>query len=161
VIARSIEELHIDCDFERRDAYTYTIDADRIPELQAEAELTRELGLPSRYSLTTPLPYAVAGAVIFNDQAQFQPYAYLAAIARAIVDDGGEVYEDTRATGLDADRDDDMVEVRTEHGRILARDVVIATNIPFVEDGLYTSRTTPIAHAVIAARLDGPGPDGM
>ena len=46
--------------------------------------MARELGLPASYVDELDLPYPVAGAVRFDDQAEFHPVKYVDGIAAAL-----------------------------------------------------------------------------
>ena len=58
--------------------------------------MARELGLPASYVEELDLPFPVAGAVRFDEQAEFHPVRYLDGLAAAL---RGPLYEDTRVTG--------------------------------------------------------------
>ena len=152
-------DLGIDCSFERRAAYTYTLDRGRLDEVRDEAATAAQLGLPARFISDVPLPFATAGAMVFDDQAQFDPYAYVRGVVEAFRRDGGRVLGGVRATGLE-ERDGAQV-LSTTHGEVRARDVIVATNLPFIDDGQYFARAVPRAHMVIAARVPREPVDGM
>jgi glycine/D-amino acid oxidase-like deaminating enzyme len=87
----------IDCGFRRRAAYVYGSDESHRGKLEREADAASQAGLPSTFIETAPLPFVTHGAVRFDDQAEFDPRAYVAGLARMLVDAGGEVFERTRA----------------------------------------------------------------
>src|SRR5215218_3632798 len=74
------EELGIDCDLRRKPNYTYTESAADLDDVRAEALVAGELGLPASYVEELALPFPVAGAVRFEDQAEFHPLRYLEGI---------------------------------------------------------------------------------
>jgi glycine/D-amino acid oxidase-like deaminating enzyme len=154
-IARVFEladELGIDCDLARKPNYTYAEDADDVGELWREASLARELGLPASFVEELDLPFPVAGAVRFEDQAEFHPVKYVDGLAAAL---RGQLYEDTRATGVGSGR------VNTARGpRVSARHVVVATHLSFLDRGLYFARCHPERSYVVAGRSADP-PAGM
>ena len=88
-IDATVAELGIDCDWERRAAYTYVTGDDGVPALKEEAAAARDAGLPASFVTETGLPFPVAGAVRVEDQAQFHPRRYLLAVAQAITAAGG------------------------------------------------------------------------
>ena len=53
----------IDCDFEKKDAYVYSLDSRK--KIEKEAEALVQLGFPASFSDSLPLPFPVAGAVKF------------------------------------------------------------------------------------------------
>ena len=107
----------IDCNFETRDAYVYARSDRR--KIDAELRALETLGYPAAFAEKLPLPFPVAGAVRFAQQAQFHPLKFAAAIAPGL-----RIYEHTpvRAVGGGA--------ARTEHGRIAAERIITATHFP-------------------------------
>ncbi len=149
----------IDCDFARVDSYVYSLDAEELERLQAEASAAASLGLPATYTTDVPLPYDVAGAVRFAGQGQFHPRKYLLALAAQITDAGGVILEQTRALDVD---DDEPCVITTDRGVVRAREVVVATHIPFLDRGLYFARQFPVRDYVVAAPIEATAaPDGI
>lgn len=111
----------IDCDFQERDAYVYSLH-DR-GKLEEEAAALARLGQPVELVGQTELPFPVAGAIRFPDQGQFHPLKFLAAIARGL-----RIYEGTRALAWQPGR------VSTTGGEIRADRVVVATHFPFINN---------------------------
>lgn len=157
-MASFVEELDIDCDFRRADAFSYTEDPDQIEHIHAEVEAAVSLGLPASFAASTGLPFDVAGAVRFANQAMFHPRKYCLGLAASIPGDGSHVYEMTRATDVTSN---DRCEVTTDHGIVRADHVVLATQIPFLDKGGFFARTSPARSYAIAVQLDGSAPDDM
>jgi glycine/D-amino acid oxidase-like deaminating enzyme/nitrite reductase/ring-hydroxylating ferredoxin subunit len=146
------EELGIDCDLRRKPNYTYAESGSDLDELREEVEVARGLGLPASYVEELDLPFPVAGAVRFDDQAEFHPVKYLDGIAAALQ---GPLHEGTMATGVHGGR------VRTAAGATLtAEHVVVATHLPFLDRGLYFARCHPERSYVVAGRTSD-APAGM
>src|ERR687897_2335174 len=70
LIARLVEELGIDCDFERLPAFTYTEDPQRVAAIEEEVEAAQRASLPASFSSEIGLPLPVQGSVRFQHQAQ-------------------------------------------------------------------------------------------
>ena len=70
----------IDCDFEMRDNYVYSL-ADR-KKIEKEIAALNRIGVRAEFSEAKELPVAVAGAVCVKNQAQFHPLKFLYAIAK-------------------------------------------------------------------------------
>ena len=158
-IATLREELGIECDFGRKPNFTYAEDAGDLPSIEAEVEAARAVGLPASYSAELDLPFPVAGAVRFDDQAEFHPLKYLTGLARAFSEAGGALYERTAATTV---REGSPSEVGTEEGHTVRADhVVVATHIPFLDRGLYFARLHPERSYVLAAESAPEQPAGM
>ncbi|MEU7134896.1 FAD-dependent oxidoreductase [Streptomyces sp. NPDC046261] len=148
----------VDCDLERRPAFTYVTDPGACESVRAEAEAAREAGLAASYVEETGLPFAVAGAVRVEDQAQFHPRTYLLALAEDLRERGGRLYEHTRVTGL---AEGAPCRVTTENGCVVtAGDVVVATHYPVFDRALLFTRLSPRRELVLAAAIparDDPG----
>ena len=159
-IATRVREEGIDCDFERLPAYAYADAPGEEEAIREEVRAARRLDLPASYVESPPLPFETSGAIRFDDQAHFHPRAYLLSLAETIVAHGGRVFEETRATDV---TDGDPCEVTVGEGRhrVRADAVVVATHFPVVDRALYFARQYPKRSYVLAARLDGPQPDGM
>jgi glycine/D-amino acid oxidase-like deaminating enzyme/nitrite reductase/ring-hydroxylating ferredoxin subunit len=163
-VARWVDELGIDCDFTRRNAYTYTTSTVTLEQVVEEVEVAQRLGLPASFTNTPELPFEVKGAVRFDDQAQFHPRQYCLGLAAAIVDRGGRVFEDTRVVDVDEPGSTDRCTVTTRSGVVVRADhVVLATHLPILDRGGFFAKSHPARSYAMAVRLtDGtPLPSGM
>ncbi|MBA3488072.1 MAG: FAD-binding oxidoreductase, partial [Longispora sp.] len=164
-VGATTAELGIDCDLERRAAYTYIApgtaeQAEQIEKLQAEAVAAAEAGLPAEFVVASGLPFPIAGAVRVTDQAQFHPRKYLLALAEDFIARSGQVYEHTRVVDLE---EGEPCRLTTEAGHtVRARQVVVATHFPVFNRARLFSRLSPHRELVIAAPIDAAAdPDGM
>lgn len=157
-IARIVDEEDVHCDFRRAPAYTYATNPSHVGEIEAEVEAAQTAGLPASFTTDTELPFDVAGAIRVGNQAMFHPRAYCLTLADRINGDGSRVYEHTRAIDVSTG---DPCEVITRHGRVRAGHVVLATHIPFLDRGGFFARVSPSRSYALAARIDGPMPEGM
>lgn len=116
---------NIDCDFEEKRAYAYSVNDKNIidRELEALAKIKGKAG----YVTSIPLPFEIAGAVCFDRQAQFNPAKFISAIAPQL-----NIYEHTSAQSCDGK------EVVTNGGKITASKIIVATHFPFInKHGMY------------------------
>jgi glycine/D-amino acid oxidase-like deaminating enzyme len=149
-IARTVTDLRIDCALERRPAYTVTCDPNRIGEIEAEVEAAQRLGLPAAMVRQLDLPYAIQAAVRFDHQGQFNPTAYLTALAGVVDGDGSFVFEGTRVLDVE---DGEPARATCQGGEVTARDIVVATNLPIIPQGEFHKKAKPRAHLVMAAPI--------
>ena len=156
-VASLVATEAIDCDFRRVTNYTYAQSRQGLEAVKAEAAVARELGLPAAYTDSVPLPFTVAGAVAFTEQAQIHAAKYLGGLARVVAGDGSHVFERSRVSGVD---DGDRCRVRTGGGSLTAGAVIVATNFPIADRGLFFARCHPYRSYLVAAGLDGTPPDG-
>ena len=138
----------IPCEFEPEAAYVYSVD-DRV-KLELEMDALAQLGIPAQYVDRPSLPFPVAGAIRFDDQAQFHPLKFAAGIARGL-----KICEHTPARTFDGQA------VLTPYGRICAGSVIVATHFPiFNKHGGYFLKM--YQHRSYALALEhAPKPDGM
>jgi glycine/D-amino acid oxidase-like deaminating enzyme/nitrite reductase/ring-hydroxylating ferredoxin subunit len=156
-IAALVEE-GIECGFRRRAAYVYGSEESQRSKVEKEAEAAIEAGLPATFEEAAPLPFATHGAVRFDDQAEFDPLAYVQGLARLLAQAGGEIFEHTRATQV---HESTPCRVETERGTLTADDVVVATLMPFLDRGLFFARAHASRSYIVTARIAGAPPDGM
>ena len=115
----------IDCDFEVKDNYVYSL-SDR-KKLEKEINVLSEIGYSAKFFESLPLPFGVKGAVCFPDQAQFNPLKFLSAIAKDL-----NIYENTFVRELVG------TTAITDKGKIRANRIIVATHFPFInKHGLY------------------------
>lgn len=110
---------NIDCDFEEKDAYVYSLDDRR--KIDRELAALETLGFPGEFAEDLPLPFSVAGAVRFPHQAQFHPLKFISALSKGL-----HIYENTPVRELIG------TTAVTDHGRIMAKKVIVTTHFPFL-----------------------------
>jgi glycine/D-amino acid oxidase-like deaminating enzyme/nitrite reductase/ring-hydroxylating ferredoxin subunit len=149
----------IRCAWERVPAYTYAADQEQVQAVDREAEAANAAGLPVTTTGETPLPFAVPRAVRLDGQAQFHPVRYLRALAASVPGTGSHVFENTAVAGV---AEGSPCRVRTLNGMtITASDVVIATNYPLLDRGVFFARMEAERSYCVAARVRDPLPAGM
>ena len=146
-IAQTVRALRIECDLEPRDAYAYATRDERVADLRREVDLARKFGLPAEFVASVPLPFATSGALVFRDQAQFNPARYLVGLAGAVRAAGGRIHEGSRAT--DAEQDDAWT-VKVGRHRIRAQHVIMACHMPITSPVPYDEITQPRCHVAMA-----------
>ncbi|NLJ31000.1 MAG: FAD-dependent oxidoreductase [Clostridiales bacterium] len=119
----------IDCDYEEKSAYVYTLRDEKAVEDEANA--AQKLGIESEYVESLPeLPFKVRAAVRFEHQAQFHPLEFLKALSSGL-----NIYEDTTVFDV---RDDVVL---TDKGRVTADHIIVATHFPIIDiPGWYFAR---------------------
>jgi glycine/D-amino acid oxidase-like deaminating enzyme len=155
-----IDALGIDCEFSRRDAYVFTGQNDKVDDIKTEVEAARQLGLPASSETEIGLPFNVASAIKFSDQAQFHPRKFLLSLVDAFTKHGGVVYENTEATDI---APGDIHVVSTKAGDMRARHVLQASGEPFWHNDIFEGRMWMKMSYAIAVTLKDPSeyPEGM
>lgn len=157
-IASYLEENRIAADFHRTFACTYTLDDKEVRSIQTEVEAASELGLPVTYTESLPLPFSVRAAICYDNQAFFHPRKYLLAMAAQIPGDGSHIFEMTRAKDVE---EGSPCRIMTGKGTVKADRVIVATNFPILNRGLFFAKMTPMRSYLMAVKIEGELPEGM
>jgi glycine/D-amino acid oxidase-like deaminating enzyme/nitrite reductase/ring-hydroxylating ferredoxin subunit len=129
-IERIVRAEKIDCDFERVDGYLFVPPGESTADLEKELAATRRAGLTdTELCAKTPLvSFDTGPALRFPRQAQFHPLKYLAALAQAIVRDGGRIFTQTHASRIEGGK---PARIATTGGAVVtANAIVVATHTP-------------------------------
>lgn len=117
----------IDCDFEEKDAVIYAYHEDEKQTLAAEARAYKILGISAQHSACETLPFHTLDALAMPRQAQFHPLKFVKEITKDL-----PIVEHTRIKRFE------KTTAVTEHGKIFANRVIIASHFPFINThGLY------------------------
>ena len=109
----------IPCDFEEQSHTVYS--RQDLHALEEELAVLSKLNYPAELAGGLPLPFPTIGGIRFPRQAQFHPLKFLSGIVGNLT-----IYENTPVQSLS------KTEAVTEHGRIHANAVVVATHFPFL-----------------------------
>ena len=107
------------CQMETKPAFVYTTGGTE--KLEKELQALERIGAKAGYRDSLPLPFAVTGAIEFEEQAQFHPLLLAAGIAAGL-----NIYEHTPAWGFEGNT------VYTDKVRIEAKKILIATHFPII-----------------------------
>lgn len=125
-----IDEENIDCDFERKDAYVYSLDNRK--SLEDEYNAAKKLGIDAELVDEVNLPFKVKGALKFKNQAQFNPLKFLRPISEKLT-----IYENTTALDIT----EEISVVTKDDIKIKANKIIVATHYPFLNTpGYYFMR---------------------
>ncbi len=151
-LAEMVTASSIDCDFECKANYTFATDDTGLAKVKDEVAATQALGLPTSFVESVDLPFPITGAIVMPNQAQFHPRKFMLAIAATLTGDGSYVFEQTRVQTVE---DEGPCRVMTENGpTVTAQDVVITTNLPILDIGLYFAKTYPKRSYLVGGHID-------
>lgn len=119
-----IEERKIECDFEEKSAYIYSLND--IESIKEEVRAANKIGINAEFVEKIKLPFEIKGAIRFSNQAQFNPLKFLKDIAKDLI-----IYENTRAIEIKENL------VITNNGNIMANHIVVATHYPIMNTPGY------------------------
>ena len=110
---------NIECDFEIKDSFVYSL-TDR-QKIEAEIKAFFKLGFYAKFEQELSIPLSVAGAVRFKSQAQFNPMKFLYAIAKDL-----NIFEKTKVERIEG-----TTAFANKH-KIKAQRIIVATHFPFL-----------------------------
>ncbi len=145
--------------FQRRSAFTYTVEDRGTRSLEAELDAARVAGIDVRWTETVELPFPVAGALRLDDQAQFDAVDVVDALLKEFTERGGVLNEHTRVHTVRGDRN--RRSVHTECGVVTASAVVLATGTPILDRGGFFARVEAQRSYCASFAVPGPVPNGM
>lgn len=160
-IESTANELNVDCDFRRIDGYLFLAPGDQQKTLDDELLASRRAGLADAKFI----PELSAGAtnlgpaLRYPDQARFHPLKYLAAVAHSVKQNGGHIFAQTHADGIEGGR---AAKVTVGKHTITTKDIVVATNVPVNDLFAIHTKQAPYMSYVTAARVPrGTIPDAL
>ena len=141
---QNIEEIiqteKIDCDFERKSAFVWTKNLDKLQMIKAEVESVKSLGKNPKFTNEIEILGKIEGAIEFENQAQFHPVKYVNGLAKSILENGGEIFENTKVVEYQK-RDKEFTVLAEAEGntkQVKAKYVVVCTRYPiFNVPGFY------------------------
>ena len=115
----------IDCDYEIKDSYVYSLK--NREKIEKEVNALNRLGLNAKFCEKLSLPFSVAGAVRVKNQAQFHPLKFAFEIAKDF-----PIYENTKVIEIMPNK------VKTKNGEIKCKMMIVATHFPMMnKHGFY------------------------
>ena len=109
----------VECDFEEKDSYVYSLD--NIRAIEREVAALKWVGAQAEFLTHTPLPFSVAGALRVPGQAQFHPLKFAFGIAKDL-----PIFEQTKVLEFIPGG------VRTNRGTVRAKRIIVATHFPIL-----------------------------
>lgn len=129
---------NIDCDYEIKDNYVYSVN--NREKLESEIKALDKIGYKAEFCEKTPLPFKTAGAVRFSKQAQFHPLKFLSSVASEL-----NIHEDTFVREMIG------TTAVTDNAKIQAKKVIVTTHFPFInKHGLFPMKLYQHRSYVIA-----------
>ncbi|MBO9204354.1 MULTISPECIES: FAD-dependent oxidoreductase [Niastella] len=156
-IEKNIEKYQIACGFERTAAYLFAQDDDQQKELQDIVESCEKVSVPVHYTNTIPVNIPFIKAIEIPSQAKFSPVKYVYELAKAFIDAGGQLIEQTavvtHAHRTDEVTSEEIIEVQTDTDlTYVTNALVYATHIPPGVNVLHL-RCAPYRSYAMAVKL--------
>jgi glycine/D-amino acid oxidase-like deaminating enzyme/nitrite reductase/ring-hydroxylating ferredoxin subunit len=154
----NIEEYNIDCEYEQKDGYVYSVNDKQTEELDKIFNASRLAGVDVAYSDRIPLDIKFQKAIVYRNQAQVHATKYVFALAKEFEKAGGVILQHCRVEKtVEAD---DKVTVESSLGAFQGTFLIYATHIP-PHINLLHFRCAPYRSYAIAVKLNGNYPEGL
>lgn len=138
-IKKIIDNEHINCDFKCQSNFVYTTNKFEVPKIKTEVDCVNSLGFPANFVTKTGLPFEIAGAVQFQNQAQFNVIKYMYGLCNCISNYNGKIF--TNSTVFDVSSNGDSYITSSLGGTVKSKNVIIASHYPFINfPGLYFTK---------------------
>ncbi len=110
---------NIECDFEIKEAYTYSVKSRAL--IEREVRCLLDLGGECSFEEKSELPFEIKGAIKAPRQAQFNPLMFIKGIGKDL-----NIFENTFVYGIENGA------AVTSCGRIEAEKIIVCTHFPFL-----------------------------
>ncbi len=158
LVEQLVREENIDCDFKRVPWYLFSETEEKDKTIEKEIEAAANYGLQVEELNDLPLPVKVSKAIKVENQAQFNPSAFVTGLANKIDKSNCHIFENSPVTHIEKEEE---LTLSTPHGTVVAKKVILATHSP---KGIYAVQTAlyPYREYAMAAKLNsGDFPDGI
>lgn len=130
-IEKTIQTLNIDCDFKRVPWVRFSGTKEMDDPIQKEFVIAQELGLKVEWleeghEMLAPLQGRVG--MKLDNQAQFNPYQYVAGVADILSHQGCGIHEGSRVNEIE--KNEDSFTLTTDKGTLVTRHLIEATHTP-------------------------------
>ena len=133
---KNIEEIinkeSIECDFKRKKAYVFTKEPGKLQMINDEINAVKSLGMNAKFSNEIEVLGKIEGAIEFENQAQFNPVKYVNGLSKCVLENGGDIFENTKVTDYEKSESGFIVKAEADgkSRNIFAKYVVVATRYP-------------------------------
>lgn len=138
---------------QEKPAYIYATSDEEVSQLERECAAALRLGLPAEIETHARLPFHTSALLRFSGQYQFDPYRYLLGLA-ALISEDVQLFEYSRVEDVTYGK---PCSLSVNGNTVTAGTVVLATQMPIVNDGMFFTKAYPMAHPIAAV----PCPDGL
>lgn len=163
-IEEIINKEKINCDFERLNNYIYTLKQDELIKIKKEVEAVNSLGFPAKFVQNVDLPFRSLGAILFPNQAQFNPCKYVLSLANKIEKEKNvSIFENTKVIDLKNMNNKKEYQIIAENGKTVnSKYVVLATHYPIINiPGYYFLKMYQEMSYLIGVETKQTLPEGM
>lgn len=129
-IRKTVKKEQISCDLEIVDSYLFTNEKKELGKIDTLAKFLDYCHVNYERKEKLPIEFPSISAIKVSDTAVFHPVKYLYDLAHICLKKGMKIMEQVKA--MDIDQDGDSYIVHTNHMKIRAKKVILATHYPFI-----------------------------
>jgi len=131
-IEKIIQDEKIECDFVRKSAFVFTNELGKLQQIKDEIDATKSLGIDSKFTNNIEVLGEIEGAIEFPNQAQFNPVKYVNGLAKCVLENGSDIYENTKVVDYEKDGEGFVISAEADGKirKVSAKKVVVATRYP-------------------------------
>lgn len=158
LIENLVQKYEIPCNFQRKPWFLYTETGQKDETIEKEKKSLEKFGLQVKELRELPLPFKTELAIRVENQAQFNPSAFVTGLAQRVENENCRIYENTPVHHIEKGEPHIL---HTPNARVKASKVILATHTP---KGVYALQTAiyPYREYALAAKLkSGNYPDGI
>jgi glycine/D-amino acid oxidase-like deaminating enzyme len=134
-IRKTVQKENIDCEFVAVPYYVYATSDHEFDNIKQEFEASQKLTSNLTLSHDNTLPIKAHGVLTLPNQAKFHPVKYVSSLAQEAIKNGVSIYQ----AEVKEIKDQKVI---TKSGTIKAKDIIVATHLPFNEPhGLKFKKT--------------------
>ena len=148
-IHENVQKLQIDCNYKTQPMHIF--ENDNSIAMEKEYDIAEEVTIPFSELKQEEFPFQFKKGIKYENQAQFNPYAYTRAIAENLAGGGCDIYENSRV--IEVKEEDSEITLKTAEASIKATYVVHATHTPMGVQLQYHTTLGPYREYGIAVTL--------
>lgn len=158
LIEQLSREHHIDCSFKRQPWVLYSETGKEKETIQKTKMTLQDFGLEVEELQSLPLPFPIDSAIKVENQAQFNPAAFVSGLAQNIDKDRCRIYENTPVHHIEKGAPHIL---HTPNGKVRASKIILATHSPKGVYGLHTAIFPHREYALAVKLKSGEYPEGI
>lgn len=153
-----IERYSIDCGFKRQPWTLYSETGKEEETIKTTKEALEKFGLEVQDITSTSLPFSIKSGVRVENQAQFNPAAFVSGLSQNVDEDNCRIYDKTPVHHIQKGKTHLL---HTPRGKVKASKVILATHTPKGVYGLHTTLYPHREYALAVKLRSGDYPEGI
>ncbi len=159
-IKETVAAEKIDCEFTEDEALIFTLSDNEAQNLENEYLAYQKLGIEGELKDSISLDLPIKKALSMKNQAHFHPLKYLIHLVKGILDNGGQIFENT--TAIDVKNEKKPTVITRDGHKATGTFVFACSHFPFYDGkGFYFTRMHAERAYILAVKTERDYPGGM